>query len=155
MRKILLATATAFILSSFSGDCKNKEFEELYVLEGTWIMQGKKGWVFEEWKKENADLMIGRSYVIREGDTLVRERITLSKTDKGVFYTPTVAGQNNNQPVIFSLTVTSDQKFVFENPGHDFPKRIIYQIIRPDSLQVRIDDGDDLGKHQNFKFRRL
>ena len=45
--------------------------------------------------------------------------------------------------------------FVFENPEHDFPKRIVYKLITTDSLHAYIDDGkEDSKKKQNFYYKR-
>lgn len=155
MKRILLILAGAFFLSSFLKKGNRTEFKALYALEGTWMMQGKRGPAYEEWRKASPVLLTGRSYIVKGTDTLVQEKISLMKTGSGVFYTPTVAGQNNDQPVDFMLTRSEHKTFYFENRKHDFPKRIVYRLAGNDSLLVFIDDGNEAGKKVYFNFKRL
>lgn len=143
-----------FCLSAFNFAGNNNTFKKLYVLEGTWKMDGKRGAVYEEWKKLDRNTLAGRSYILINSDTIVNETIKLANLKAGIFYTATVAKQNNNQPVAFKMTQVEDDKFVFENPEHDFPKRIIYKLVTTDSLHAIIDDGTKLGVKQNFYFKR-
>lgn len=39
------------------------------------------------------------------------------------------------------MTKAENYLFVFENPEHDYPKRIVYKVIGSDSLHAFIDDG--------------
>ncbi|UCF19382.1 MAG: hypothetical protein JSU87_15875 [Gemmatimonadota bacterium] len=41
----------------------------------------------------------------------------------------------------FRLAESSDKRAVFENPEHDYPKRITYRLDRGGSLVARIDGG--------------
>jgi hypothetical protein len=43
---------------------------------------------------------------------------------------------------------------VFENPAHDFPKRIIYRKTADDALTASIDGGEGT-KSKTFSFRRM
>lgn len=154
MKKIFFALTVAFALLSFNAIDNQKSFKKLYALEGLWRMNGKRGPVFEEWKKFNKNELQGRSYFLKAGDTIINERVTLSKTKAGIFYTPVVEDQNNKQPIAFKMTKAENNAFVFENPEHDFPKRIVYKLITSDSLHAFIDDGTENGKRQNFYFKR-
>ena len=69
-------------------------------------------------------------------------------------YTSTVEDQNKQQPIAFKMTKAEGNMFVFENPQHDFPKRIVYKLITTDSLHAFIDDGTEAGKKQNFYYKR-
>ncbi len=113
----------AFISIEKTGD---KVFDQLYRLEGKWIMKTKKGAIGEEWIKIDKDYLQNRGFMIRGNDTFTTERVALKNTAAGIFYTSTVEDQNNRQPIAFRLTAAQDDTFVFENPQHDFPQRIIY-----------------------------
>ena len=117
-------------------------------------MSSKRAVVFEEWKKLNKNHLQGRSYIVRNNDTVVSERISLTNTKAGIIYTSVVEEQNNKKPVAFKMAGQSGYRFVFVNPDHNFPKRIVYNFITPDSLHAYIDDGTEAGKKQNFYYQR-
>lgn len=154
MTKIFIAIVASLSLSAFSFSGDNKAFKKLYALEGTWKMYTKKGAVCEEWKRINKNYLQNKGYMIRGKDSIISERIALTNTKEGIFYTSTVEDQNNKQPVAFKMTASKHNIFVFENPQHDFPKRIVYKLISSDSLHAYIDDGTETGKKQNFYYKR-
>jgi hypothetical protein len=53
--------------------------------------------------------------------------------------------------VYFRLVKQDSLTTVFENPVHDFPTRIIYRQVTPDSLHARIE-GQRKGKETGFDF---
>ena len=154
MKRVVFATTLIFCLSAFVFTDNNKTFKKLYALEGLWKMTTKRGVVFEEWKKINKDSLHARSYSLKGTDTIVNERITLTNTKEGIYYTPAVENQNNKQPIAFKMSKADDHVFVFENPEHDFPKRIVYRFVTTDSLHAFVDDGTEEEKKQNFYFKR-
>ncbi len=130
-------------------------FVKLFILEGTWKMTTKRGAVCEEWKKVNDKHLQSRGYFLRGADTIITERVALTLNPDGViYYTSTVENQNNQQPIAFKLTAAEGTRFSFENPSHDFPKRIVYRFIGTDSLHAFIDDGTETGKRQNFYYKK-
>ena len=153
MKKLIIACTLLACLSAVIETDKNA-FKKLYALEGTWKMNTKRGAICEEWKKMDENYLQNRGYMIRGNDTIISERVTLTNTQDGVFYTSTVEDQNNKQPIAFKMTGSENNSFVFENPAHDFPKRIVYRLITADSLHAFIDDGTETGKRQNFYFKR-
>ncbi len=154
MKKIVTAIIVTLSLSAFIISGNNKTFKKLYALEGTWKMVTKRGAICEEWKKVDKNYLQNRGYMIKGKDTIVTERVTLTNTKAGILYTSTVEDQNNKQPIAFKMTGSENNMFVFENPQHDFPKRIVYKFITADSLHAFIDDGTAAGKKQNFYFKR-
>ena len=155
MRKIFIAIIATLSLSAFIVSGDNKTFKKLYALEGTWKMVTKRGNIIcEEWKKVDNNYLQNRGYMIKGKDTIVTERVALTNTKEGILYTSTVEDQNNKQPIVFKMTKNEDNIFVFENPQHDFPKRIVYRFVTADSLHAFIDDGTEAGKKQNFYYKR-
>jgi hypothetical protein len=131
-------------------------FEKLYILEGTWKTETRRGVIYEEWKKESATLMKGKSYKLKDADTLLLENISLRRNGKDVFYIPVTINQNNQKPVKFKMASSVNNKFVFENPAHDYPKRIVYEIVNADSVHAFIDDGNNAsGKRMHFYYSRI
>jgi hypothetical protein len=143
MRTYIAAFLLIFFLSAFiyRQSSADKVFKKLYVLEGRWIMKTKKGFIGEEWEKMNVNYLQSKGFYIKGEDTVVTERVSLKNTDGGIFYVSTVEDQNDRIPVSFKLTSSKNHRFVFENPAHDFPKRITYEFITPDSLHAYIDGG--------------
>lgn len=144
---IFIIITTAFINHPQQID---KSFDQLYRLQGKWIMKTKKGAIGEEWIKMNKDYLQSRGYMVRGSDTITTERVALRNTEDGIFYTSTVEDQNNKQPIAFKLTFSNNNLFVFENPQHDYPKRISYNFINKDSLNAWIDDGKEIPEKKSM-----
>jgi hypothetical protein len=156
MKRIIIAFVVCLGLSAFIVTNKDKKlFKKLYVLEGVWKMNTKRGVLCEEWKKVHDNYLQSTGYTIKGIDTIINESVALTNTKAGIFYTSAVEDQNNRQAIAFKMTAAKNNTFVFENPQHDFPKRIVYELTGADSLHAYIDDGtDDLKKRRNFYYKR-
>lgn len=96
----------------------------LYWLEGQWEGIHNDGIYHEEWKITDEDELKGRAYLIKKGEITSNEILKIHADGKSVFYTADV--KHNPRPVSFVLTYSGNNKFVFENPAHDFPQKITY-----------------------------
>jgi hypothetical protein len=97
-----------------------------------------------------------RGYLIKGTDTIINERVALTRTKENILYTSAVEDQNDKKPIAFKLTSSADNVFVFENPEHDFPKRIVYHLVSSDSLHAYTDDGVvDSKKIQHFYYSKV
>ncbi|WP_410220678.1 DUF6265 family protein [Pedobacter sp.] len=125
-------------------------------LTGTWENKTSRGNLYEEWKKISNHEFIGKSYMLKEKDTIVFETLRLAVEGNNLFYIPTVKNQNDGKPIKFALKTLSDTQLVFENPQHDFPQVITYTKIKPDSLVAEIS-GTRNGQHrkQVFPMRKV
>ena len=56
----------------------------------------------------------------------------------------------NRLPIAFELTVCEPQRLVFENPSHDFPKRLEYVATSADAMKVAVTDGKEKGFTLSF-----
>jgi hypothetical protein len=134
-------------------------------LLGTWIVQSPNGVQrVETWSETNETLFTGRGIrVSAEKDSTLLETLELKYAGGTYWYIPTVRDQNNAMPVPFSLTFAKGHQFIFENPEHDFPQRIIYHFrpIQPsavflptkgDTLYVRVETLN--GSGIDFTFLR-
>ncbi len=154
MKKLIFTAVIVFFVSAFNPSEGDSTFKKLYALEGTWKMVTKRGAICEEWEKINNNYLQNRGYMVRGADTIINERVALTNTKEGIFYTSTVEDQNNKQPVAFKMTKAEGNTFVFENPLHDYPKRIVYRLVTSDSLHAYIDDGNEASIKQNFYYKR-
>ncbi len=157
MKKILLPVAFFIIVTAYVEPANElKVFKQLYNLEGMWLMKTNKGFIGEEWMKMNEHYLQNRGFMVKGDDTIITETVGLRNNNEGIFYTSTVEDQNNKQPVSFKLTSAENNVFVFENPLHNFPKRITYHLLNKDSLHAWIDGGkDNPNKKLSFAYYRV
>ena len=134
---------------------QGSDFAALRNLEGTWVMQTKRGPLYESWKLHNNSELRSKSFKLdQSNDTIMLERVTLIENADGIFYIPVVEDQNNKQPVSFKLKSIYSRKYTFENLAHDYPQRIIYNLIKSDSIVARIEgtkNGKTMGSDYYFK----
>lgn len=150
---VLFAAIAMLLLSS---GVSYDNFTKLLQLRGTWAMQTKKGVLYEEWKKTGEAEMSGTSYRLNQKDTLLLERVKLRREGDDILYIPSAQNQNNGQPVVFKLVRAEANKFTFENKLHDFPQRIIYNLITNDSIVARIEGSKNgVTDGSDFYFKRL
>lgn len=112
-----------------------------HFLEGTWKVENEE--VYERWDKVNENTLKGISYLLQDGQMSISEYIDISKTNKKVTYVATVLGQNQGKAVSFKLT-KMDSAFTFENPKHDFPKKIVYKKLNETEISVHVSDGKQM-----------
>jgi len=134
----------------------SNDIEKAEWLIGTWENKTSKGSIYETWGKTSSNEFFGKSYIIKEKDTIVFENIRLVQEQDGLFYIPTVQNQNGGLPVRFALKDISAIQLVFENQKHDFPQIISYTKINADSLVAEIS-GIKNGKErkQIFPMKRM
>jgi hypothetical protein len=120
-------------------------------LIGTWKNKTYKGNIYETWSRNGEYELSGKSYILKEQDTVVFETIRLVQEQGGFFYIPIVQDQNNGAPVRFTATTVSETRLVFENPQHDFPQIISYTRVGSDSLIAEIS-GTRNGKVRKQRF---
>ena len=125
-------------------------------LIGTWENRSLKGSIYETWSKTNDIELSGKSYILKEKDTIVFENIRLVQETDSLFYIPIVKNQNEGLPVRFSAKTISETQLIFENPQHDFPQIISYTKINTDSLTAEIS-GTKNGQNrkQTFPMKRV
>ncbi|HYG19014.1 MAG TPA: DUF6265 family protein [Ohtaekwangia sp.] len=131
-------------------------FTDLSRLQGVWRMETGKGYIYESWRSISELELVGKSYQLNGDDTIVFEKIRLVKRGSAVAYIPVVMDQNEGKPVEFRLVSAEQKKYIFENREHDFPQRIIYCLVTPDSVVARIEglrDGKPDGA--NYYFSRV
>ena len=107
-------------------------------LLGKWENKSDEGNLLEIWKKVNDSLFIGESYFIKGKDTLHSENIHLKQQGEELFYIATVKGQNNDKPIAFIHNIGVAKQLMFENPKHDYPRKIVYKPFAKDHLLIEI-----------------
>lgn len=82
----------------------------------------------------------------------ISEYLEIREINKKIRYKATVLNQNQGKEICFKLTKT-DSTFCFENPKHDFPKKIIYKKLNDKEIFVRLTDGKQEGTA--YKMQKL
>lgn len=148
---IIILSSLFFILQSFSFVGKEDNLNQLIWFLGTWVNHGNGEAIYEHWVQLNDSVFEGKSYKIKNTDTIILEHIQLLQTTKGLFYIPTVKNQNKEMPIPFELEVITDSSVQFKNLQHDFPQRISYRRSHADQIIAEIV-GPVQGKEKRITF---
>ncbi|MBK1896758.1 DUF6265 family protein [Chryseobacterium paridis] len=126
------------ILTSWKYESGN-ELKKLEWLIGTWINKTPKGDIYETWTKKSSSEFQGKSYYLKEKDTVILESVQLVEKEQKLYYIVSVSGQNKELPVSFASNKNPDPShLIFENLQHDFPQIISYKKISADALIAEI-----------------
>ena len=129
------------------------DIAELSWISGDWqTSPGGRAQIEEHWTQPAGGSMLGMGRTVSGGKTAEFEFLRIEQRDDGIYY---VAQPNGQCPATdFKLTRTTGQEVVFENPTHDFPKRIIYKKTGVDPLTASVDGGEGT-KQQTFVYHRM
>ena len=92
--------------------------------------------------------MIGAGRTVKNGKTTDYEFLRIEQREDAIYYI--AKPRANAQETAFKLKTWSGNDFVFENPEHDFPQRILYKV-NGNSLAARIE-GTRNGKSSGINF---
>jgi hypothetical protein len=126
---------------------------DLAWLAGAWV--GSRGMtgvtsIEERWSPPLGGTMLAVSRTVSRGRTTAFEYLRIVERDGGLVY---IAQPGGRTPTEFVLTAVSATRAVFENPRHDFPQRIVYEVSDDGRLIASIGDMKG-GAPQRFEFRR-
>jgi len=129
--------------------------EDFSWLAGHWRIDQGDRVVDEHWMAPAGGLMIGMARNVRAGKVLEYE-FTLLRQEPGgeIVY---VANPSKQSETVFRLTSLMEGVAVFENPEHDFPKKIIYARQADGNLLAAIEGPGRDGKLRRveYPFRRV
>lgn len=137
--------------------CKKEGNRFETIQKGNWLLnqwenKTPDGVFSEKWIQKDDSTFYGESFFIAKQDTLFAETMEIIQRDTSLVLIISVPNQNEEKPVTFNLTSIAEKEFIFENPKHDFPKKIRYTLVNPDSIYAEIS-GD--GKKQSFPFKKV
>lgn len=143
-----------FTLCSFAQD--KHAFTPLFALQGTWARQKANETLYESWEKSSAHLMRGKSYTLSGTDTIMVEIMQLQNIKGKIIFTAIDAQHKEQGPTDFTLTRVDNNSYYFENPQHDYPRRVIYELPANDSLHAWIDGGEnEKDSRVDFYFKKI
>ena len=126
---------------------------ELAWMSGDWqTPAGGRVQIDEHWTQPAGASMMGMSRTVAGDKTVEFEYLRIEQRADGIYY---VAHPKAQCPgTDFKLSRVSSSEVVFENPAHDFPKRIIYRKTADEALTASIDAGEGT-KSMSFGYRRM
>lgn len=140
------------IFTAFSANtpaqAPKSDINSLKWITGCWANDTNNKSVTEQWMKPAGNTMIGMSRTVNNGKTTAFEFLRLVQENADIFY---IAKPSKQEETSFKLVKQTETEVVFENPTHDFPQRIIYQLKDKDFILARIE-GENKGKKMGFDF---
>lgn len=151
---VAIAVAGVACLALAFGDEKQAPaahtIDELAWIAGSWELEGGGSTTEEHWIHPNGGAMLGVSRTVAGGKMVFFEFLRVETRKDELYY---VAQPSGAKPTAFKLVELKNQRAVFENKEHDFPKRIVYAKTK-DGIDARIEgDETDKEKAQDFHFK--
>jgi hypothetical protein len=122
--------------------------DQVSWLAGEWAGEAAGRRFEEHWMTPAGGAMLAVSRTLRDGGMVEFEFLRIVERDGGLVY---VAQPGGRPPTEFRLTAITATSATFENPAHDFPKRIHYERRGDGGLQAVVSDG---ARALTFDFRR-
>lgn len=107
-------------------------------LAGCWESRTERRTIQEMWMAPAGGFMLGGSRTVAGGVVREFEHLHIRAAGDTLIYTAIPARQ---QQTDFRAVAPSEGVVSFENPAHDFPQKITYRRITPDSLVARVEGG--------------
>ena len=143
--------ATLFLTVSTALMASPALANDLDWLAGHWCGQRGKTFSEETWMAPRGGLLVGMHRDTREGRAAGFEFMRIAQQDGRWVLLAQPAG---GAVTAFPAQSVAQDRVVFANPAHDFPRRVIYQRRDVDTLHARVDDGRDDGKALEWTWRR-
>jgi hypothetical protein len=127
--------------------------DDLAWLAGAWVgTRGAGGTtsIEERWSPPLGGAMLGVSRTVSRGRMSAFEYVRIVERDGGLVY---IAQPGGAAPTEFVLTELGGMRAVFENPRHDYPKRIVYELSAEGGLSATIGFTRG-GTPRRFEFKR-
>lgn len=126
---------------------------DLAWLAGAWVgTRGTNGAIsFEErWSAPKGGAMLATSRTVSRDKMSAFEFLRIVERDGGLVYIAQPGGAAGTE---FVLTEVSASRAVFDNPRHDYPKRIVYELSAEGGLTATIGFLKG-GTPRRFEFKR-
>lgn len=157
MHKLLLPLAVALlgVAAHAQAPATKATLQDFAWLAGHWRIEQGDRLVDEQWMAPAAGLMMGMARNVQGGKVREYEFTLLRQEPNGdIFYVASPSKQSEAQ---FKLTSLRNGEAVFENPEHDFPKKVIYARQADGSLLAAIEGPGRDGKPRRveYPFKRV
>lgn len=127
--------------------CSRQQASLPVWLEGSWATGDTLGLVTESWEVINNTFMTGEGLLVNKEKKSVTEMLNIFIKDGMLVYTALLPDQNNGEEIIFINSSFDPDSLVFENPSHDYPKKIIYHHRESEKIDVYLHGS----RHEKVK----
>jgi len=157
MHKLLLPLAVVLLSlgAHAQAPAAKPTLQDFAWLAGHWRIEQGDRVIDEHWMAPAAELMMGMGRNVQGGKVREYEFTLLRQEPNGdILY---VASPSKQTETAFKLTSLRDGEAVFENPEHDFPKKVIYARQPDGSLLAAIEGPGRDGKTRRveYPFKRV
>ncbi len=157
MPKLSLALAVSLLtlVAHAQAPAARPTLQDFAWLAGHWRIEQADRLVDEQWMAPAGGLMIGMARNVQAGKVREYEFTLLRQEPNGdIVY---VASPSKQTETTFKLTSLRNGEAVFENPEHDFPKKVIYARKADGSLLAAIEGPGRDGKTRRveYPFKRV
>ena len=130
----------------------SRELKKLDWLLGKWERTNNKQGTtaYEKWELSPDKTFVGEGVTMKGDQVAFREALKIEAKEGQLYYVAHVS--SNGSPTYFKITTMTEKGFVSENPDHDFPKMISYEL-KGNILTAVISDGGD--KKMGFVFKKI
>ncbi|MEL7312804.1 MAG: DUF6265 family protein [Pseudomonadota bacterium] len=142
--------ALSLMAGCATGPGDDRPLQKMEWLLGDWHQVRQETVRSESWIRVAPGVYRGLGQLLERdgGEVRFSEALLIYEIDGAITYMAHVA--ENDLPVPFKLTTLNESRAVFENPTHDFPRRLDYQLVDDCRLTVSVSDGADQGFSLNF-----
>jgi len=125
-------------------------FASVRWLNGCWALEDAKRRVEEQWTASGGVLMVGSAheYAKPKGNVVESELTRIEFLGGRLVY---IAAPSAQPADSFAAIEASGERVVFENAHHDFPQRIGYAHVTPDSVLAWIE-GTEGGNPRRIEY---
>jgi hypothetical protein len=144
--------SSLLLITGIFGQAKSiVQMKDLKWLAGNWeyTSPDKKSTIYEHWT-EPANLMLGLGSTVKSGRVSSYEYLRIFMDGDSIVYA--AKPSNSKGETLFKLTLFEKNQVVFENPEHDFPKKIKYTKISDREIEVQVTGG--AGKGFGYRMKK-
>ena len=149
-RAVLMSVLVVFLVAPGARAQQPTPIDRAGWLAGCWEQRSPNRVTMEMWMPPAGGTMMGASRTTAGGATRAYEQLRLHTAGDTLIYTALPSGQR--QADFRSTSITSTE-LVFENPAHDFPRKIQYRKVGADSLIARVEGPGPNNTTRGFDVR--
>jgi len=149
-RRVTLVVSTAIAFTGTPLGAQPSPIDRAAWLAGCWEARTPNRITMEMWMPPAGGSMMGASRTSTGNTTREFEQLRLWAAGDTLVYTALPSGQRQAD---FRSTSVSATALVFENPTHDFPRKITYRRVGEDSIVARVEGPGPNNTTRGFDIR--
>lgn len=124
--------------------------DDMAWLAGAWTGMRRTSSIEERWSPPSGGAMLAVSRTVKDGKMRSFEYLRVVERDGGLVYVAQPGGRTATE---FVLTEMGTKRAVFDNPRHDYPQRITYELSDEGGLSATIGFING-GRGTRYEFTR-